>query len=112
MTLDFPEKSIRITPVTTSWGPFLFNFWDAIPKPYDDPVTSVTVQSYLYTNEEPGVETTSVLIASSIMSEAPNIFEVWFEHPGSEFVGQHVLKFFVTLQNGGTNNFWYGFVEV
>ena len=112
MIFDFPEMSLKITPVTTSWGPFLFNFWNAIPRPYDDPVTAVTAQSYLYTNGMPGIETTSALISSSAMSEAPNIFEVWFEHPGAELAGLHVLKFFVTLQSGGTNNFWFGFVEV
>lgn len=112
MIFDFPEKSILIRSVTTSWGPYLFNFWLCIPSPYDDPVTAVTVKSYLYTDGSAGVETTSILLSSSIMSTAPNIFEVYFDHPGPEFAGKHVLKFFVTLQSGKTNDFWFGFVDV
>ena len=107
MAFDFNEIDISINSQTLNWGPFLFNFWTAVPDPTGNPIESVVVKSFLGE-----VESTAQLIASSSLASVEDAVNVWFSYPGAEWAGEHTLQFDVVLESGGTNRFTFGYVVV
>ncbi len=103
--MDFDVASIGVVPATLAWGPYRFNFQGAVPDPDGDPIVSAVVKSY-----RNGVETTSQLIQSS-QTESP-VVKVWFNYPGADLHGKHILVFRLIAQNAGTNSFEFGYVDV
>ncbi len=106
MEFDFDVARIEVRPSASFWGPYSFNFKGRLPDPAGDPIADVTVKSTLN-----GVETTTDLIDGTPALSSP-VVQVKFKYPGDAAKGKHVLKFMVTLQGGGVNEFVFGYVEV
>lgn len=104
-TFDFDIASIKVRPGTDNWGPFNFDFSDALPA--GTTITSVDVESYL---EDSDAESTSQLIDSSTANSG--VVDVYFQYPGDDWVGRHYLRFKLTLSGDQKPTFQFGYVEV
>ncbi len=107
MKLHFEVGTIDVNENTSAWGPHRFNLRPQLPNPNGDPIKTVVVSSFL-----DGEESTDELIAKfKLVEGSTNMVDVWFNWPGTDFIGQHVLQFNVTLESEGTNSFYYGYVD-
>lgn len=107
MRFNFEVSCIEVNEATLDWGPYRFDLKPLIPDPVGDPIKIVEVFSFL-----DGVDTTEHLISRSTIVPGRNAVDIWFNWPGSELVGQHIIVFDVTLVSDGTNRFKHGYVEV
>jgi|GEM_PF-5077097 len=106
MPLDFETSRIPVNASTAQWGPYAFNFRAALPNPESDPINDAAVTSW-----QGDVETTGNLMDGEPVVMSP-IVQIKLKYPGAQFAGKHTLKFVLTMQGGGVNEFNFGYVEV
>lgn len=111
MILDFRISKIPVNSSTLHWGPYVFNFEQALPDPVGDPIKSVVVSSW-----KDDVDTTASLIDGVPVTTSPYV-RLKLKYPlttppAEPLTGRHTLRFLVTTQSGGVNEFNFGYVEV
>lgn len=104
--IDFPVATIEISTGTAYWGPFSFDFSNALPS--GDSFLSATVKS---TGPDGKADTTANLIDGS-PAVSGNSVSIHLKYPGDSLVGKHMLRFTLTLASGGAKPFEFGYVLV
>lgn len=117
--LDFSKEKIEIRGTSTDYGPFTFDFQDALPSGVT--VSSVTVESYLgkITPEDElsgQTETTDELIdaVKTAVSGSYGV-AVYFNYPTTDAYNSdkdHTLIFKLTLSNDAKHDYWFQWVKV
>ena len=118
MAADFPKSTIDVRYATTDYGPYNFDFEDALPS--DIELSSVTIRSFAgnVTQDDDlsgETESTSELIDSvkSVINGKYTV-DVYFDYPSTAaYIGQsHTLIFEITANNGGIHPFYFYRVKV
>jgi hypothetical protein len=118
MKIEFEQGRITIQDNASEWGPFNFDFTDALPS--GKVLTACTVKSYLgrvkpddsdTLDEE--TETTSELIGTTAVASDATV-SVQFNRPTTEaYINvSHSLVFEFTITGGGTHSAFFYRVEV
>jgi hypothetical protein len=118
MKIEFEQGRICIQSNASEWGPFNFDFIDALPA--DKLITGCTVVSYLgrvkpddSDDLSSETETTSELIGTTAIVSDTTV-TVQFNRPTTaEWINvSHTLVFNFTITDGGTHSAYYYRVEV
>lgn len=118
MKIEFIQGVISIQSNAAEWGPFVFNFEDALPA--DKVLTLCTVKSYLgrVKPDDSDVlaaetETTSELVGTTSVSSDTTV-SVQFDRPvtAAWINVSHTLVFNFTITGGGTHSAYYYRVKV
>jgi len=118
MKIEFIQGRICIQSNAAEWGPFVFNFEDALPA--DKVLTLCTVTSYLgrVKPDDSDVlaaetDTTSELIGTTAVASDTTV-TVQFNRPTTPAYinASHTLVFNFTITGGGTHSAYYYRVEV
>jgi len=116
MKIEFEQGTITIQAEASDWGPFNFNFEDALPEGYA--LVGCTVKSYLG-RVKPGddvadfTETTSELINTTAVA-SDTVCTVTFDIPTTAawIDASHSLVFSFSITGGGTHSAYYYRVKV
>lgn len=118
MKVEFIQGRICIQSNAAEWGPFSFNFEDALPA--NKVLTACTVVSYL-TRVKPDdsdilatfTETTAELIGTTAVASDSTV-TVQFNRPTTPawINANHTLVFNFTITGGGTHSAYFYRVEV
>jgi len=113
---DFEFGEIEVRYKSTSWGPWGFDFSDALPE--GSVIASVTIRSFLG-KIDPGEEltgftesTTELIDAVKSLPIGDKLVAVYFNYPGAALEGNHSLIFEVTLVGGAQHPFYFYKVKV
>jgi hypothetical protein len=116
MSTHFELGEIEIQYASADWGPFGFDFADALPP--GTTISTCTVRSFKG-KVEPGAdlaletESTSLLIdAEKTIPVSATMVAVYFNYPGVALEGNHTIIFEVTLNTGAINPFYFYKVKV
>lgn len=116
MKIEFEQGTITIQAEASDWGPFNFNFEDALPEGYD--LVSCTVKSYLGRvkagdDVSDFTETTSELINTTAVSGTSTV-TVTFDIPttAAYIDANHSLVFSFAITGGGAHSAYYYKVKV
>jgi len=118
MKIEFEQGRVSIQSNAAEWGPFNFDFTDALPS--GKAVTDCTVLSYLgrvkpddSDDLSSETETTSELIGTTAVA-SDTVVTVQFNRPTTEaYINvSHTLVFNFTITGGGTHSAYYYRVEV
>jgi hypothetical protein len=118
MKIEFEQGKISIQSNASEWGPFNFDFSDALPN--GKVLTLCTVVSYLgrVKPDDSDVlsaetETTSELIGTTTVA-SDTVVTVQFNRPTTEdwINVSHTLVFNFTITGGGTHSAYYYRVKV
>jgi len=119
MKVEFIQGRICIQSNASEWGPFNFNFADALPA--DKVLTVISVKSYLGRVKPDDsdilatfTETTSELIGTTAIVSSDSTVAVQFNRPTTPawINASHSLVFNFTITGGGTHSAYYYRVEV
>jgi len=106
--MDFPLGTILIRYYSDQWGPFVFDFSDAIPD--GETITACNIRSFFgkvrfsdHINDF--TESTTNLVDSSQVEN--NTVKVRLQYPGELLKGNHSLVFEVTTASGGKHSFFF-----
>ena len=114
--MDFEgSDNIIIRENSNLWGPFEFDFSNALPSGHV--ISAVTVKSYsrTYKPQDSAEDFTEIdLIDPEYTPEATDDTEVTvkLQYPGDDYKGKATLVFNVTLVSGGTHEFFFHRVKV
>ena len=111
--MDFNRDVITIRYYSDSWGPFVFDFTDALPD--GETLSSVTVRSFLgrvksSTDILSLPESTNNLVDIAVIDG--NSVGVKLQYPGAAFAGNHSLVFEIQTSSGGKHAFFFYKVDV
>jgi hypothetical protein len=118
MKIQFEQGRISIQSNAAEWGPFNFNFSDALPSARA--LLTCTVKSYLgrvkpddSDDLSSETETTSELIGTTEVA-SDEVVTVQFNRPTTEawINASHSLVFNFSITGGGTHSAYYYRVEV
>lgn len=106
--MDFNQGEIVVRYYSDLWGPFSFNFSDALPD--GDMIVDCTVRSFFgrvkaSTDILSLTETTSDLIDGTLASGTS--VDVKLQYPGASLEGKHSLVFEVTTIAGAKHSFFF-----
>jgi hypothetical protein len=116
--IEFMQGRISIQSNAAEWGPFNFDFTDALPA--DKALTACEVKSYLgrVKPDDSDVlaaetETTSELVGTTAVA-SDSVVTVQFDRPTTEAYinASHTLIFNFTITGGGTHSAYYYRVKV
>lgn len=116
---DFPKSRIEVRHYSDNWGPFTFDFDDAIPT--SDTVASALVSAYEgnVTAKDDLDDETEVTGLIDTGDQAPSCSDttvsVYFVHPGAAYVGAEkraTLVFKLTLTSGAKHTFFFQYVYI
>jgi hypothetical protein len=116
--IEFGQDTIILQVNASDWGPFNFNFSEALPSGYD--LTGCTVKSYLGrvkpedSDDLSGfTETTSEIINTTAVVGV-DVTTVTFDYPSTEAWQDqsHTLIFYFTITGGGTHSAFFYRVRV
>jgi len=114
---DFDRFKIEVRQASSDWGPFKFDFTDALPD--GTTISSISMKSYLGRVIPEDVladqtDTTSELIdAAKTVVSSSYVVSVYFDYPTtSTYIGavKHTLVFNLTLDNGAIHSFYAYYV--
>ena len=105
--LDNEVAEIYIRSFADQWGPFAFDFSEALPPGTNVTISSVVVKSFL--NK---VDTTSHLIESGTVSIDVDQVSLNLQYPSSAYHGLHTLVFETTFSTGAMQSYLFGYVVV
>ena len=121
--MDFRhKKNIEIRALTDNWGPFPFDFSDAIPE--GDTISSVTVTGYAGKVMPDDATIVAAAMAFVGVTEIPLIdtdytpvisgaeVSIKLCYPGDAYKGQATIVFLVELTGTGVYPFFYHGVRV
>lgn len=118
MKIEFIQGRVSIQSNAAEWGPFNFDFSDALPA--DKVLTLCTVTSYLGRVKPDDsddlaseTDTTSELIGTTAVA-SDTVVTVQFNRPTTEaYINvSHTLVFNFTISGGGTHSAYYYRVQV
>jgi hypothetical protein len=116
MKIEFEQGTITIQAGASDWGPFNFNFEDALPSGYS--LVSCTVKSYLG-RVKPGdnvanfTETTSELINTTAVASNTTCTVTFDKPTTAAYIDvSHSLVFSFSITGGGTHTAYYYRVKV
>lgn len=118
MKIEFEQGRISIQSNASEWGPFNFDFTDALPS--GKAITGVTVTSYLgrvkptdSDDLSSETDTTSELIGTTAVA-SDEVVTVQFNRPTTEaYINvSHSLVFNFTITGGGTHSAYFYRVQV
>ena len=116
MSHDFPTGSIDIRYNSNEYGPFGFDFTDALPSGIT--VSSAVVRSFSGTVKREDdlsdkTETTSSLIETASTTVSSPYVYVYFQFPTTTYTNaSHTLVFELTLSNSAVHSFIFRYVKV
>jgi hypothetical protein len=118
MALDFDKSKIEVRYASTDYGPFTFDFQDALPG--TTTISSVTLKSFLGKldqNDDLGdqTETTAELIDAVKTAVSGNYgVAAYFNYPSTTTNqnANHTLVFELTLSNGAVHAYYFQRVYV
>jgi hypothetical protein len=106
MSLDFERAVIKINASANYWGPFEFDFTDAVPAA--DTISSVAVTS----TKADGTSSSTELIETG-PSVSGDIVSLRLQYPGATMHGEHTLYFVLTMASTAVSpKFSFGHVVV
>jgi len=110
---DFDQFKIEIRQSSVDWGPFSFDFEDALPS--GTTIASVTLNSYLgkvipEDDIDDQTDTTSELV-DAVLTAVSGSYGVnaYFNYPStSTYIGEekHTLVFVLTLDTGAVHSYY------
>jgi hypothetical protein len=104
--LDFPVAPIAINSGSDRWGPFSFDFSKGLPA--GDPISAAVVTSYLG-----DLETSALLVEFGSVEVVDGAkVQLRLQYPGAGYLGNHELRFALTLDSGAKHRFAFGYVVV
>ena len=86
---DFPVSEIRVNSGTEKWGPFSFDFTNALPV--GSAIQTATVSAI----SAEGIDSSALINSSSVVGLS---VLVYFNFPGAAYVGEHFLIFTLVLE--------------
>lgn len=112
--MDFKtEKNIDVRDTSNEWGPFRFNFTNAIPS--GETISSVDVKGYVGIIRPQDTDTPTEItsfVESSPVVASPYI-SVRLQYPGVDYKNSKAtLVFTVTYSGGGSHPFYFHHVNI
>ena len=104
---DSETEEIYVRSFTDMWGPFAFDFSEALPPGSNVTISTVVVKSYLNRTDT----TLKLIEPGSTLIDVDQV-QLKLQYPGSSCHELHSLSFETTFSTGAKHAYLFGYVVV
>lgn len=113
MELDFRQENILIRPGTDKWGPYSFDFSNALPP--GTIISNVTATAYMKTGSDTWSEKPELIEPGTISITGNTTIQLKLQGTGTSgplATGWYFLQIVLTLDSGAVHPFIFGVIKV